>query len=119
MLGPEQRLFNYAYAITSYASQGKTVDTVLFSDAGSQLATHLKQWYVTISRACRRVLVFTTDKVGLRAAIARDGHRKLAVEGTRGGQSIARFYPRTVARRHRWPAPPYASVVEASRRMKV
>lgn len=117
ILGPDQRLFNYGYAVTSYASQGKTVDTVLFSDAGSRLATHLKQWYVTISRACRRVLVFTADKTSLRAAIARDGHRRLAVEGTRGGQSIAGFYPPGVAfRRH--PAPRHSAGSPSGVRMK-
>lgn len=100
VLGPDQRLFNYGYAVTSYASQGKTVDTVLFSDAGSRLATNQKQWLVTISRARRRALIFTPDKAALRLAIARDGHRKLAVEGTRDGHSAAEFPRVAVTRRH-------------------
>ena len=38
-LSPQQRLFNRGYAVTSYASQGKTVDTVLVADAGCPAAT--------------------------------------------------------------------------------
>ncbi len=101
-VGPLQRLFNYGYAVTSYASQGKTVDTLLFSDAGSRQATNQKQWLVTISRARRRTLIFTPDKSALRLAIATDGHRKLAVEGTREGQSLARFPTRAVTQHHEW-----------------
>ncbi|HWA09455.1 MAG TPA: MobF family relaxase [Opitutaceae bacterium] len=92
VLGPSQRLFNYGYACTSYASQGKTVDTVLFSDAGSKPATNQKQWFVTISRARRRALIFTSDKWALRAAIASDGHRMLATEASKDGQSVAKFH---------------------------
>ena len=83
VLGPEQRLFNYGYAMTSYSSQGKTVDTVLFADSGSKPATNQKQWYVTISRARRRILIFTPDKAALRQTIAADGHRPLAVEAAK------------------------------------
>ena len=87
VLGPEQRLFNYGYAMTSYSSQGKTVDTVLFADSGCKPATNQKQWYVTISRARRRILVFTPDKAALRQTIAADGHRLLAVEASKIRQS--------------------------------
>jgi conjugative relaxase-like TrwC/TraI family protein len=83
ILSANQRVFNYGYATTSYGSQGKTVDTVLFSDSGSRLATHQKQFYVTISRGRRRVLVFTPDKAALRRAVAAEGHRTLAVEGAK------------------------------------
>jgi ATP-dependent exoDNAse (exonuclease V) alpha subunit len=92
VLGPSQRLFNHGYACTSYASQGKTVDTVLFSDAGSKPATNQKQWFVTISRARRRALIFTPDKSALRAAIASEGHRTLATEARKDGQSVGRFH---------------------------
>lgn len=88
-LGPDQRMFHHGYAVTSYSSQGKTVDTVLFADAVSRLATNQKQWFVTISRARRRALVFTPDKAALRRAIEAEGHRTLAVEGKRNGQAIA------------------------------
>ena len=87
-LRPNQRIFNYGYAVTSYGSQGKTVNTLLFADSGCRAATNQKQWYVTASRARIRVAVFTSDKVALRAAIAAEGRKKLALdavhEGTRG-----------------------------------
>jgi hypothetical protein len=79
-LSPAQRVFNLGYAITSYGSQGKTVDTVLLSDAGQHAATNRNQWYVAISRGRKRALVFTADKHALRADIARDGGRTLALE---------------------------------------
>jgi len=88
-LGPNQRVFHYGYAVTSYAAQGKTVDRVLFSDSGCRAATNRKQWYVTISRARRGVIVFTPDKGALREAISSDGHRRLAIEGMKDGQSVA------------------------------
>jgi conjugative relaxase-like TrwC/TraI family protein len=77
---PSQRLFNRGYAVTSYASQGKTVDTVLFADAANRAATNCHQWYVAISRGRKRVAVFTSDKTELRANIEQTGHRSLALE---------------------------------------
>lgn len=79
-LAPSQRLFVRGYAVTSYGSQGKTVDTVLFADAANRAATNAKQWYVTISRARSRVLVFTADKENLRASVEAAGERELALE---------------------------------------
>jgi conjugative relaxase-like TrwC/TraI family protein len=77
---PHQRLFNRGYALTTYAAQGKTVDTVLIADAGSTAATHDQQWYVAISRARRRALIFTADKAALRVAVQRTGDRPLALD---------------------------------------
>ena len=88
-LGPDQRVFHYGYAVTSYAAQGKTVDRVLFSDSGGTAATNSKQWYVTISRARRGILVFTPNKKALREAVVADGHRRLAFEGKKNGQPVA------------------------------
>lgn len=79
-LTPTQRLLSRGYAVTAYASQGKTVDTVLFADAGSRAASNDRQWYVTISRGRKRVLVFTPDKAALRLAAQRAGVRRLALE---------------------------------------
>jgi hypothetical protein len=69
-----------AYAVTSYGSQGKTVDYVLFSDSTVKAATNAQQWYVTISRGRRGIRIFTPDKQQLRANVARPGHRPLALE---------------------------------------
>jgi conjugative relaxase-like TrwC/TraI family protein len=79
-LSPQQRLFNRGYAVTSYASQGKTVDTVLVADAGCRAATNRNQWYVSISRGRKRVIVFTDNKAELRASIEQSGDRGLALE---------------------------------------
>jgi len=79
-LSPQQRLFNRGYAVTSYASQGKTVDTVLVADAACRAATNRNQWYVAISRGRKRVIVFTDNKAELRASIEQSGDRGLALE---------------------------------------
>lgn len=79
-LSPQQRLFNRGYAVTSYASQGKTVDTVLLADAACRAATNRNQWYVAISRGRKRAIVFTDNKADLRASIEQSGDRGLALE---------------------------------------
>ncbi len=79
-LAPSQRVFVRGYAVTSYGSQGKTVDTVLFADAASHAATSANQWYVSITRGRKRVLVFTSDKTELRENIVRAGDRELAID---------------------------------------
>ncbi len=80
VLPPEYREFVRGYAVTSYASQGKTVDHVLFSDSSIKAATNAEQWYVTISRGRMGVRIFTTDKATLRENVTRSGQEKLAVE---------------------------------------
>jgi len=74
------REFLPGYAVTSYGSQGKTVDHVLFSDSTIKAATNAQQWYVTISRGRRGIRIFTPDKKQLRENVARSGHRPLAIE---------------------------------------
>jgi len=72
------RQFVRGYAITSYASQGKSVNYVLFSDSAAKAATNNQQWYVTISRGKKGIQIFTTDKAELRENITRSGDRPLA-----------------------------------------
>jgi conjugative relaxase-like TrwC/TraI family protein len=79
-LSPSQRVLVRGYAVTSYASQGKTVDTVIVADAGNRTATNAQQWYVGISRGRKRVVVFTPDKTELRENIQRSGDRDLALD---------------------------------------
>jgi hypothetical protein len=74
------REFLPGYAVTSYGSQGRTVDYVLFSDSTIKAATNAQQWYVTISRGRRGIRIFTPDKEQLRENVARSGHRPLAME---------------------------------------
>ena len=73
------RQFARGYAVTSYASQGKTVDHVLFGDAAVRAATNAQQWYVSISRGRKSVRIFTPSKAHLRAHIMRSGDRALAL----------------------------------------
>lgn len=74
------REFLPGYAVTSYGSQGKTVDYVLFSDSAVIPATNAQQWYVTISRGRRGIRIFTPDKQQLRENVTRSGQRPLAME---------------------------------------
>ena len=79
-LAPSQRLLVRGFAVTSYGSQGKTVDTVIMADAGNRAATDAHQWYVTISRGRKRVLVFTPDMEALRLQVQATGERELALD---------------------------------------
>ena len=78
------REFLPGYAVTSYGSQGKTVDYVLFSDSTVKAATNAQQWYVTISCGRRGIRIFTPDKEQLRENVARSGHRPLALDFATG-----------------------------------
>jgi len=69
ILPPTYRQFTRGYAVTSYGSQGKTVDHVLLSDSAVRAATNAHQWYVTISRGRKSVQIFTPDKQQLRRTI--------------------------------------------------
>jgi len=51
VLDKDFREFLPGYAVTSYGSQGRTVDYVLFSDSTVKAATNAQQWYVTIHAA--------------------------------------------------------------------
>jgi ATP-dependent exoDNAse (exonuclease V) alpha subunit len=79
-LAKNYQQFVRGFAITSYASQGKTVDYVLFSDSAIKSATNCQQWYVTISRGRRGLKIFTSDKAQLHENILRSGERELAVD---------------------------------------
>jgi conjugative relaxase-like TrwC/TraI family protein len=80
VLPPHYRQFFRGYAVTSYGSQGKTVDHVLFSDSAVRAASNAQQWYVTISRGRKSVQIFTPDKLELHRAIMRSGERELALD---------------------------------------
>jgi hypothetical protein len=84
VLDASYREFLPGYAVTSYDSQGKTVDYVLFSDSTIKPATNAQQWYVTISRGRRGIRIFTPDKQQLRENVSRSGHRPLAMEFAAG-----------------------------------
>ena len=75
-LSANNGLFVYGYALTSYASQGKTVDHVILFDDGCEKATSLEQWYVSISRARKSVRVFTQDATNLEQRITKSFGQK-------------------------------------------
>ena len=80
VLDANYREFVPGYAVTSYGSQGKTVDYVLFSDSTVKAATNDQQWYVTISRGRKGICIFTPDKELLRENVLRSGKPTLALE---------------------------------------
>ena len=80
VLDSDYREFLPGYAVTSYGSQGKTVDYVLFSDSTVKAATNAQQWYVSISRGRRGIKIFTPDKEQLRENITRTGDRPSVME---------------------------------------
>jgi conjugative relaxase-like TrwC/TraI family protein len=86
------RQFVRGYAITSYASQGKSVDHVLFSDSLAQAATNQQQWYVTISRGKKGIHIFTTDKEQLRENITRSADRPSVMDLLAAHFQNDRFY---------------------------
>jgi hypothetical protein len=72
-------MFVPGYAVTAYASQGKTVDTVLATYCGERMSVNKNQWYVGISRGREKALVLTDDKEALQLGIERESGRELAV----------------------------------------
>lgn len=75
------RRFCHGYAVTSHASQGKTVDDVfLVASSRSFGAVTREQFYVSISRGRERCQIFTDDKELLSNRIGRSQERKAAIE---------------------------------------
>lgn len=96
VLPPNYREFIRGYAITSYGSQGKTVDHVLFSDSLVKAATNNQQWLVTISRGKRSVKIFTLNKAQLKENVSRLGDRELAVEFAQEPKTITQHLPKPI-----------------------
>jgi len=77
----DYRTLCHGYAVTSNASQSKTVDEVLMVASSRSLgAVNREQFYVTISRGRQRCRIFTDDKLLLRDHIVRSSSRKAALE---------------------------------------
>ena len=80
-LPKDYRQFTHGYAVTSHASQGKTVDDVfLVASMRSLAAINRQQFYVSISRGRRRCLIFTDDKELLQNRLKKSAHRTAALE---------------------------------------
>jgi conjugative relaxase-like TrwC/TraI family protein len=84
---------SHGYALTSYSSQGATVDRVLVADSGSKGASGQKEFYVSISRGRQSVEIFTSDKEDLLARSGREDVGTIAMGAVagRGGSLQERF----------------------------
>ncbi len=81
----------YGYVVTSHASQGKSVDEVFVGQSSLSFpASSREQWYVSVSRAKKRVTVYTDDKEALREAVAHSDERLSATEFINGKASRQR-----------------------------
>ncbi len=81
ILPRDYHTFCHGYAVTSNASQSKTVDEVLMVASSRSLgALSREQFYVTISRGRQRCRIFTDDKLLLRDRIVGSSSRKAALE---------------------------------------
>ena len=71
----------HGYVVTSHASQGKTVDRVFVGQSSQSFpASSAEQFYVSVSRAKERVILYTDDKAALMAAVQRSDERLSATE---------------------------------------
>jgi hypothetical protein len=71
----------HGYVVTSHASQGKTVDTVLIGQSSlSHPASSREGFYVEASRAKQKAIIFTDDKAALRDAVTRNREQPTASE---------------------------------------
>jgi conjugative relaxase-like TrwC/TraI family protein len=72
---------DHAHCITSYASQGKTVDEVFIAQpAATFTATNAKQFYVSVSRGKERAIIYTDDREELLHHASELGIRQSAME---------------------------------------
>lgn len=89
-LPKEYRRFCHGYAVTSHASQGKTVDDVfLVASSHSFGAVNREQFYVSISRGRERCHVFTDDAELLQRRIGDSHERTAAVELVKLREALA------------------------------
>jgi len=72
---------DHAHCITSYASQGKTVDEIFIHQSAATFpATDAKQFYVSVSRGRDNVHIYTDDKEQLLEYASEMGDRQSALE---------------------------------------
>jgi hypothetical protein len=76
------RHVDYGYTVTSFSSQGSTVDKVIVNDdsmRGARLVNR-EQEYVSVSRARIDARIYTDDAEALRRAVSRDPRKEIALE---------------------------------------
>jgi conjugative relaxase-like TrwC/TraI family protein len=101
VVGRDAGHFTHGYCATSYAAQGKTVDRVIISQGDESFAASSReQFYVSVSRARERAIVFTNDKESLLRVVRESGSRQsaLALVEMERHPARARCRPRTPVR---------------------
>jgi ATP-dependent exoDNAse (exonuclease V) alpha subunit len=79
----------HGYVVTSHASQGRTVDRVFIGQASESLpASSREQFYVSVSRARKGVVIYTNDKQALCEAVSQSDERVSATELVNGNHSV-------------------------------
>ncbi len=81
--------FTLGYVVTSFASQGKTVDKVIISQSSMSLrASSKEQFYVSVSRGRNAVSIYTDDKQDLLQAVKQSNERRSAKDLIRRKKSM-------------------------------
>ncbi|MDQ3686889.1 MAG: AAA family ATPase, partial [Acidobacteriota bacterium] len=80
---------DHGYAVTSYSSQGQTVDRVIVNadTHESNLLLNQRMGYVALSRAREDARVYTDSAEELGAALDRQVHKQMALEALRESRS--------------------------------
>ena len=79
------RHVDHGYTVTSFSSQGSTVDKVIINDdsrRGARLVNR-EQEYVSVSRARIDARIYTDDAEALRRAVSRDPKKEIALEAVK------------------------------------
>ena len=86
------RHIDYGYAVTSYSSQGQTVDRVLVNaDAQeSELLLNQRMGYVALSRAREDAIIFTNSIEDLKGALDRRVDKEMALEAVANVEANSR-----------------------------
>lgn len=90
------RHVDYGYTVTSFSSQGSTVDRVLVNDDSMRSArlVNREQLYVSVSRGRLDARIYTDDAEALRLAVTRDPKKEIALEAVTQPQEIPKLRPR-------------------------
>jgi conjugative relaxase-like TrwC/TraI family protein len=103
----EFKQFGYGYAVTSYAAQGQTVDSVIVSaPVQPRQALSREGWYVMLSRGRENLRVYTDDWATLKERVQRENNRMAAVElpglGDRASKPIHMMVARNIRNTRAW-----------------
>ena len=84
------RHLDYGYAVTSYSSQGQTVDRVIVNadTKESEVLLNRRMGYVAVSRAREEALIYTNSKDELGAALDRAVDKQMGLEAVRQASRI-------------------------------